>query len=346
MGRYWHRQLGLWFGLVLMLVSVSGAILLYKNPLLQWQYPQLQLPYQSDLAVWGKVLDQLPQQEYGFARIPTPERPWLELSRHDGTLEYYSASGQLLLSRTLYQDWIGWSYQLHMYLFVKDWDHQLLGLAGLLAFALFILGLKISWPRHWNWRLWRPPAARQDGRRARHWHWLLGLFTLPLVGWTVLTGTVMVYNKEVTSGLAWLLNERLPAKAPQLHVDFPLQNSAWSLWLPAAQQAVPEGKIRLASFRKSANQPLSFRLQLPEEWHPNGRTQLVMDPQTATVLQLTKATELGPATQTMQLVYPLHIAAVGGFWYKLLLVAAALLVVLLWWLGLLWRLGRNKKSGN
>ncbi|WP_337880345.1 PepSY domain-containing protein [Rheinheimera sp.] len=343
MSRTWHRQLGLWFGLLLVLMAVTGGILLYKNSLLQWHYPQLQLPYQPDLKVWGQVLDQLPQQDYGYARIPTPERPWLELARHDGTLEYFSPAGELLLSRTPYQDWIGWSYQLHLYFFVKDWGHQLPGVVGLLALLLFALGAKLSWPRHWSWRVWQPPAGPADGRRARHWHWLVGLLSLPLLSWTALTGTLVVYNKEVSAGLNWLLQQAPPANTSLPAVNYPIQQGQWTLWLQAAQQVAPQAQIRLVSFRKTADQPLSMRLQLPTEWHPNGRTQLLLDPGNAQLLQLNKATEMGWVSRLMQLLYPLHIAAVGGTLYLLVLLLAALLVPLLWGLGLLWHKGRTAK---
>ncbi|MDZ7868562.1 MAG: PepSY-associated TM helix domain-containing protein [Rheinheimera sp.] len=48
--RFWHRLLGLWLGAVLLLVCLTGSILLLKNPLLQWLYPQLQISLVDDRA--------------------------------------------------------------------------------------------------------------------------------------------------------------------------------------------------------------------------------------------------------------------------------------------------------
>jgi len=68
--RSWHRWLGLWLGLVLLLVCLTGSVLLFKNQLLQWLYPQLQVALVTDAALQGRVLDGLDQQQYGFARLP------------------------------------------------------------------------------------------------------------------------------------------------------------------------------------------------------------------------------------------------------------------------------------
>jgi len=328
-----------------MLVSVSGSILLYKQPLLQWSYPQLQIPFQADLMVWARVLDAREQQEYNLARMPRPEQPWLELVRTDGSTEYWSAEGQLLLSRTAWGDWLAWCTQLHLYLFNKAAGHQLVGVVALLALVLIGLGLTISWPRRWNWRLFHLPQGANDGRRARHHHWLLGLITTPLLIWICVVGAAVVYSRELQSSLSWLLQET-PVKAEKLTVaEYPVTQSQWQLWLAQAKQAVPDGQLRLVSFRKEAYQPQSFRCQLDSEWHPNGRTVVLLEPETGQVLQLNKATELPLSSRISHLIYPLHIAAVGGQPYRWLLLFSGVLVALLWGLGMCWLLGRKQKSG-
>lgn len=350
--RFWHRLLGLWLGALLLLVCLTGSILLFKNPLLQWLYPQLEISLVDDPQLQGRTLNQLDQSQYGFARLPHAERPWLELSRHDGTLEYWSVPStaaetpQLLLSRAPYSDVLDWCYQLHLYLFVKSWKHQLTGIVGLGALLLLIAGLKTQWPRRWR-MLKLPLRARAlpDWQRDRQWHYVIGVLSLPLLLLVVITGTAMAYNAQTQQFISWLLQDPpQPKAAPEPAFQATtLAASDWRLWLSTARKALPDAQLRLASFRKSPTDAVQFRAQLPEEWHPNGRTVLRLAPD-GSLLSLQRATDLAPGRQLSQLIYPLHVAAVGGPLYLWLLCVSGLLPALLWWFGWRWRQGRLQKE--
>lgn len=344
-----HRVFGLILALWLVPASLTGAVLLYKNSLLQWLYPQLQQPLVTDLVTWGKVLDALPQTDYNFVRLANTERPWLELARLDGTLEYWSASGQLLLSRSQYEDFIGWFYEFHLHLFSAELGEQIIGVLGLLALLLIGSGLWQSWPRHWGWRLWRLPLSAPAIRWSRQWHFVIAFWTAPLLLLTSLTGTAMVYNQQVQQGLSWLFNDPVVKTPVSVVSSYPVTQSQWTLWLPAAQQHLPEGVLRLVSFRKTAEQELPMRAQLSAEWHPNGRTLIKLDPASSNVLSVQKATEMGQGKQLSQLIYPIHIAAVGGDFYKILLLLTGFIPLVLWVLGMIFHkrreaLDKDKKT--
>ncbi|MCA1929330.1 PepSY domain-containing protein [Rheinheimera sp.] len=341
MAKKLHRFFGLILALWLVPASLTGAVLLYKNSLLQWFYPQLQQPLVTDLAIWGKVLDALPQTDYNFARLATAERPWLELARLDGTLEYWSASGQLLLSRSPYQDFISWCYEFHLHLFSAELGEQIIGVLGLLALLLIGSGLWQSWPRHWGWRLWRLPLTAAVIRWSRQWHFVIAFWTAPLLLLTSVTGTAMVYNQQVQQALSWVFRDPGVTAPVSAVLSYPVTESQWALWLPAAQQQLPDGALRLVSFRKNAQQELSIRAQLTAEWHPNGRTVIKVDPASISVLSVQKATEMGQGKQLSQLIYPVHMAAVGGELYKILLLLAGAIPLVLWGLGMTYHKSRE-----
>lgn len=341
MAKKLHRVFGLILALWLVPASLTGAVLLYKNSLLQWMYPQLQQPLVTDLAIWGKVLDTLPQTDYNFVRLATTERPWLELARLDGTLEYWSASGQLLLSRSPYQDFIGWFYEFHLHLFSAEPGEQVIGVLGVLALLLVGSGVWHSWPKHWGWRLWRLPLSAPAIRWSRQWHFVIAFWTAPLLLLTCLTGTAMVYNQQVQQGLSWLFKDPIVKAPASVISSYPVTQSQWVLWLPAAQQQLPDGVLRLASFRKKADQELSIRAQLKQEWHPNGRTLIKVAPTNSTVLSVQNATEMGQGKQLSQLIYPVHMAAVGGDLYKILLLLTGFVPLVLWGLGMIYHKRRE-----
>lgn len=336
-----HRFFGLILALWLVPASLTGAVLLYKNELLQWLYPQLQQPLVTDLARWGKVLDTLPQTDYNFVRLARAERPWLELTRLDGSLEYWSASGQLLLSRSPYQDFIGWCYEFHLHLFSAELGEQIMGVLGLFALLLIGSGLWQSWPKHWGWRLWRLPLSAPSIRWSRQWHFVIAFWTAPLLLLTSLTGTAMVYNQQVQQALSWVFNDPVVKTPVSAIAPYALTQPQWALWLPAAQQQLPDGQLRLVSFRKTAEQEISIRAQLEQEWHPNGRTLIKVDPASAAVLSVQKATQMGQGKQLSQLIYPLHMAAVGGEIYKILLLLTGLVPLVLWVLGMIYHKRRE-----
>lgn len=334
MAKKLHRFFGLILALWLVPASLTGSVLLYKNVLLQWLYPQLQQPLVTDLATWGKVLDALPQTDYNFVRLANTERPWLELSRLDGSLEYWSASGELLLRRSQYQDFIGWCYEFHLHLFSADFGEQMIGVLGLLTLLLIGSGLWQSWPRHWRWKLWRLPWTASSIRWSRQWHFVIAFWTAPLLLLTSLTGAAMVYNQQVQQSLSWLFSDAEVKTTAAVITPYPVFQSRWALWLVTAQQQVPDAELRLASFRKNAEQSQSIRAQLTEEWHPNGRTLISINPKSSELLSVQKATEMGQGKQLSQMIYPLHMAAVGGEPYKILLLLTGLIPLLLWVLGL------------
>lgn len=350
--RFWHRLLGFWLGIVLLLVCLTGSILLFKNPLLQWLYPQLNITLVDDPQLQGLALDSLDQTKYDFVRLPHTERPWLELSRLDGTLEYWSVpvsaveTPRLLLSRAPYSDLLDWCYQLHLYLFVKHWKHQLLGLVGLATLLLLATGLKTQWPR--NWRMLKLPLrarALSVLQRHRQWHYIIAVLSLPLLLNVVSTGTAMAYNIQTQQLFSWLWQD---APEPVIKTEpalstIALTTSDWQLWLTTARKLVPDAQLRLASFRKIETDAVQMRIQLSEEWHPNGRSVIRLAPD-GRLLSVQLATAMAQGRQLSQLIYPLHVAAVGGPWYLWLLFGTGFLPLILWWFGLTWRRGRLRKE--
>lgn len=144
----------------------------------------------------------------------------------------------------------------------------------------------------------------------------------------------MVYNQQVQQGLSWLFNDPV-VKAPVSAMSaYPVTQSQWAIWLPAAQKQLPDGVLRLVSFRKNAEQELSIRAQLSAEWHPNGRTLIKLERASSKVLSVQKTTEMGQGKQLSQLIYPLHMAAVGGDFYKVLLLLTGFIPLILWVLGM------------
>jgi uncharacterized iron-regulated membrane protein len=81
----------------------------------------------------------------------------------------------------------------------------------------------------------------------------------------------------------------------------------------------------------ATNAAATFRKRLPGEWHPNGRSYVLVDPYRGVVVQAIDARQQGRGTRMMYGLYPVHAATVGG---PVFIAVAALTGVGLGWLAI------------
>lgn len=111
-----------------------------------------------------------------------------------------------------------------------------------------------------------------------------------------------------------------------------------------ANRAFPDGQLRRISFPAKAGAPVVIRKKLPEELHPNGMNNIVLDGATGRILQISDSRRATMNVRWMNLRYPLHIAVWGGIWTRILWVGVGLSPLLLAISGvLIWKNRRFKK---
>lgn len=337
-----HRYLSWLLGIWLVSLCVSGAVLLYKNPLLRWQYPQLQqVQAVAEISHWGPLLNQLQQNpEFRYVKFPAADALWLEAVTFDNQRHYYNQQHQLLLSRQVHSDWLDWLYDFHLHLLGGETGHTANGFIGLLSLVLLLSGLWQWWPRRFNRRLFRLPKPDNSLRSLRQYHSVLALLLLPLLLLTSATGAMMVFSQQTQSVLHALFPPAAPAPKPVRSIaPVPLSATNWTAALQSARQHWPTQALRLVSLRQHDSEPISFRAKAGNEWHPNGRGVLQLNPRDNSLLYAVPAAELATAERLRNSFYPLHIAAVGGTLYQLALLLTGVLSLALFVLGLLfsWR---------
>ena len=83
---------------------------------------------------------------------------------------------------------------------------------------------------------------------------------------------------------------------------------------------------------------ITFRVQSPGEWHPVGRSLVAVSRDGRQLLLRHDATADRPGARLSNAIYPLHVAAVGGFGMKIALAFTGLLPTFLLVTGFLfWR---------
>ena len=68
---------------------------------------------------------------------------------------------------------------------------------------------------------------------------------------------------------------------------------------------------------------MTFRKRMPGEWHPNGRSFILLHPYTGAVLQTINARRQRLGMRLMEKAYPLHASKIGGVPYTLFALGTA-----------------------
>jgi uncharacterized iron-regulated membrane protein len=103
----------------------------------------------------------------------------------------------------------------------------------------------------------------------------------------------------------------------------------WHAALQKVHSAYPDAEIRSIGMPRAAGQLVRIRARQPDEWLPNGRTMLYIDPATGRVIDSRNPRTLPLATRVFNLVYPLHASTVGGILYKTGMTISGLTLTLL-----------------
>jgi len=300
----WHRWLGLTLSLWLLLMAVSGSLLLYKNDLLQIFYPQLNLAQPVEMTTAAAILDQF---NNGYALMPTADRPWLEVVNADKTHFYYDANGNLLLEP------------------LNELGKDILGILGLLSLALIGTGLIRWWPRRGSFRRalsvrFFNPFTKRGSQTLWQLHRFIGAVLFVPVTIVLITGTAIMYAAPVKSALIFLLPFTQSIETP---VPPSMAADNWQQRLELAKQALPTAEARLLYLEE-----LRIRAKHANEWHPNGRNYIEFS-ETGEVSQVIDERETALGNQVSNMIYPTHVASVGGAFYLFIVLLSGLGLIVL-----------------
>lgn len=332
-----HLWVGLVAGTLFAVLGLSGSVLVFHADLLQWQHPQLatQEPV-TDGRVLAGVLDAWAPRGLSAIDLPREGLPAWQAYFDDGSRRYFAPDdGALLLSRTTGDDWLLWLHEFHVELLAGEPGHQVVGVVGWIALGLLVTGLYLWWPRFGPWLSHLRPYRGPPVRRWLSWHRCAGVLLLPLLLVVTSTGVAMVYHDGARSLLTGLFGG---GPAPRAPVQ-PAAGRApdWPRILDAAGAALPDARLVRTSLPAKGSDVVGFRVKLPAEWHPNGRSLVFVDAAGNRLLLAHDATRQALGARLDEAVYPLHIGAVGGRPYRWAVALAGVLPTFLLVTGfLLW----------
>jgi uncharacterized iron-regulated membrane protein len=333
-----HLYGGLALGGVLIVISVSGSALVFKDTLDRWLRPDLlRVAPGGERVSLNRVVDAVraahPEARPRLLEMPVdaaaPLTVWLaEDNRHVYVDPY---RGTVLGERAADAGVMNTISRLHIELLAGDTGLVLVGVVGLLLVVLTITGLVLWWPRRLRavgaaLRVaWRHGALRfnYDLHRAG------GFYTTLFVLLTALTGSAFAFY-PTTQQLISTVTASAPWPPAPPTVEAPPDSTReparidYEAGLQAALDRLPGAEASFVYVPQSPTAPLTVRVRTPPEWHPNGRSFVYLHPARTNVLRVDDAREAPGGAQVLQTFYPLHVGAIGGLLGKWLYVVLGL----------------------
>ncbi|MDQ0009385.1 putative iron-regulated membrane protein [Luteibacter jiangsuensis] len=341
-----HLWLGLSLGLLLALVTLSGSVLLFEQPLFAAGHPELASRSLPDLATQGRSLQAILSSPEGKGlrglSLPDAELPVWEAQERGGNRSYFDAStGELLLRRSKSGDGLLLLLDWHTHLLTGEVGETVLGVVACTGLFMLFSGAWLYWPGRRRALKHLKPHANPPVLRWASFHRLVGVAALPLLIVMIGTGTTMAYRGAVRSGLAAAFGEPAPAKPPRIAPT--AATIDWPAVLRAAQAAAPEAQLTRLTLPSKDNGSVVLRIRRPGEWNLAGRSSLWMDPGTAAVVGGVDATKLGPGGRLADALFPIHSAAVGGMTWRVMACFTGLLPMFLLVTGFLFWRARTRR---
>ena len=317
-----HRWAGAFIGLLLALLGLSGAILVWEG---EWvTLPGAGDPIAENVGRIAAVTDRGAESgELSRITFASEEIGLHHLTYADGGGAYVRQNGQLVDSWSSQWDRPElWLFDLHHHLFAGHTGETITGIAGLAGLAFVVTGLILWWRsrRRFSLRLW--PERFAPGPIVRH-HRDLGVVVAPLLVLSMGTGALMLFSplRTVLIGEEVRPQVELPAAVA---AATPIEAA-----LRASNQRFPGARLRRLTMPSGPGDPITVRMKQPEEWTPNGRTQLTFDARTGEPLSVEDPLGSNRAAFISEKLYPLHSAKVGGLAMKLAMTVSGLALALL-----------------
>ena len=345
-----HRYAGLGAGILVVLVTLAGASLVFRDTLTAWITPAVAIaPRVPPPDAW--------QLMFEAARALEPRAASIEIvsSAHADRASEVIAEGPRGV-RHLFIDpydaavvadserqWLPFAtfFRLHKNLFAGDGGEYVVGAAGATLAFMVVSGVILWWPRRWKQAL----RVRWDGNRlavSYDLHRSAGALAALFLLLNALTGLVMVFDGVAPRVVNAIARAEAPAAIGALAPIGPMK--PLDELVAAANRALPEGRVTRVVVRDGA--PVIVRKRTDRDNHANGVNRIYVDPASGAVLRAATLDRLSPGYAMFDWIYPLHTGNLFGTPYKLVLALAGIVPILSLVTGLIvWRSRAAPKRG-
>lgn len=335
-----HAWGGVTLALWLLLVSTTGALLVWKQEYLRFAIPQATTAFtptpEALAAIASAVETHFKPNDLSLIEFATADFALTKVTLVDNHYAYLDPLGRVVAEWVLNERWEEWLYDLHHRLLLGNPGLTLVGCAALAMIFLLFAGLVSFWPLRRGFRqgLWPRNLARPQLLRS---HRNLGLIlALPML-MTLVTGAMLAFPEQSQQLLVEPFRDDTYSLDFVEHLDG-VSGGASGEWLPAMQRALrafPGASIRSAQAPNDFSPYRIIGLQQPGEWNPQGLSKVYIDAKMGHMDVRIDSQAQHVSERLVNGGYPLHTGRIHSLPYKLLLTLSALLIATLSFLGLI-----------
>lgn len=337
-----HRYLGVALSILLLLVSITGVMLVWKREYLWVTIPEARelRAEQSVLAQAASVIESShPEGEVMFARFYSEGLSVHKVYLTGRRYAWHDQNGNLIQvwkSNERFEDWL---LDLHHRLLLGNTiGLNVVGLGGLLAIFLMLMGVVIWWPWRRGYSMSFVPNNGRHGSLLKS-HSQTGVtIALPAL-LIVVTGVILVYPTESRYVLRDGFGDPVPPTTMVIVAPELSSNLDWPTAFDYAQRSFPEGSLHWLSYPRADSSSFTIGVQEASSFNVMANTSIKFGAQQSVTVK--HQSEQSISQQALDYTYPLH---TGKFptWYRLLLSLAGVLLAWLSFLGLLAFLKRKR----
>lgn len=338
--RFIHAWGGIAVALLLLLSSVTGSLLIWKNEFVLLRFPAAEREFIASPELFAELANSVEVQfdntEIAQLAFPTAEFPLVKVSLSESRYAYFDVNGKMLDQWVQNERWEEWLYDLHHRLLLDNLGLTIIGLLGMAMSILVIAGMISFWPmrRSFVQGLW--PQGKSRAKLLLS-HRNIGIIeALPLL-MTLITGVVLAFPLQAES---YLLE---PFRGEDYSLDFDVGVDSISgnnsgEWLPALQRSLvsfPDAAIRSAEVPSRFSPYRIIGLQQAGELHPEGLSKIYIDAANGWMDLRIDSQVQHVSERLYNTAYPLHTAKFDNLAYKIFLSLSGLFISMLSVLGII-----------
>lgn len=343
-----HLWLGIAIGLYLFIISVTGALLVFRIDMQRALYPDLLEPQTTQPTVDAAAILRSLESSYPGARIlgvdaPTLTRP-VYLAYVSGAPGFHTVLADpgtaQVLGELPAQTPLRILQDLHFNLLLGDRGAMINGIGALCLLTLCLTGAVIWWQGR---KRWTRGIKVRTGSGAAQFNWDLhsatGFWMFGLIVMWALTALNFTFPRQFRSTLEMFSSITPPATVSSSTAQADVQPPSWETLIARAQAVVPDQFVARVVLPRSTSDAFQvyFAERQPTPTGPNALTPVYVDRYSGELIAVPPAGEK-VADVILRWAAPLHIGSFGGTgsriaWFFFGLAPATLFVTgfLSWW---------------
>ncbi len=290
-----HRAIGIVVGLLLVVITLSGSLLVFATEIDAWLSPQIfRVTPQTERVTLDSVLQTVqaahPNHNYVDILLPKTLHGVYRIMADGYKFSIYANpyTGEILTARLWNQTYEGWMYELHSQLFAGKSGEAIVGLIGLLLLVSSVMGVML-WP---GWKRfvagWKIRFSAPKSIVNYDLHKVIGILSVAFIIFIASTGIALTFFPEFKKLTHWI------TQSPEIahHVEIPASNQP-SLPLDElirrADVTLPGAKTVLVGLPETPLIALQVRKKFPQELDEFGWSVVHINQYTGEILQVENA---------------------------------------------------------